>query len=266
MLIINILKSKHRLLCFVFTCFFSFSCVENREKENSDSLDQDEANVDSISVRSLSIVKQIEKIDSLEQRIIDSGLVDIQQIDSSILVDVKYSSLDNFMKRDLYGSLTRIYLQKEVAERLSLAQQALKKKDSTLSLLVYDGVRPRSVQQRMWDALDTIPFQDRIKFVSNPKNGSLHSYGCAVDLTIFDHKTNTILDMGAGYDDLRKIAYPKHEAAFLETGELTKEQYDNRKLLRSVMRKGGFWVIPTEWWHFNAFTREKAKELYEIVE
>ncbi len=271
MLIINILKNKGRLFFGISICFLVFSCIENDKnnlspKSTPDSLLQGNFIFDTIKVESLSKVKKVIKIDSLEQRIIDSGLVNIQDIDSTILVDVKYSSLDNFMKMDLYGSLNRIYLQKEVAERLSVAQQALKEKDSTLSLLVFDGVRPRSVQQRMWDALDTIPFHDRIKFVSNPKNGSLHSYGCAVDLSIYDYKVDTLLDMGAGYDDLRKIAYPKYEKEFLESGELTKEQYENRKLLRSVMRKGGFWVIATEWWHFNAFSREKAKELYEIVE
>jgi D-alanyl-D-alanine dipeptidase len=271
MLIINSLKIHQRLLSSFLICLVLFSCSDNKNNELSkkigiDSLSKENRQYDSLKVRSLSKVKQINKIDSLEQRIIDSGLVNIQEIDSSIMIEVKYSGLDNFMKTDLYGSLNRIYLQPEVAERLSLTQKALKEKDSTLSLLVYDGVRPRSVQQRMWEALDTIPFQKRIKFVSNPKNGSIHNYGCAVDLTIFDHKTNTVLDMGAGYDDLRKIAYPRHEKYFLESGELTNEQYHNRKLLRSVMRKGGFWVIPTEWWHFNAFTREKAKELYGIVE
>jgi D-alanyl-D-alanine dipeptidase len=271
MLIINILKKRGHLFCCISICFLAFSCIENSdnnksEKPIADSLLRGDLKFDTIKVKSLSKVKKVIKIDSLEQRIIDSGLVDIQEVDSTILIDVKYSSLDNFMKKDLYGSLNRIYLQKEVAERLSTAQKALKEQDSTLSLLVFDGVRPRSVQQRMWDALDTIPFHERIKFVSNPKNGSLHSYGCAVDLTIYDHKTDTLLDMGAGYDDLRKIAYPRYEEEFLESGELTKLQYRNRKLLRSVMRKGGFWVIATEWWHFNAFSREKAKELYEVVE
>ena len=271
MLIINILKRSTSFLCIISTCIFTNSCVENSAKNHSeniaiDSLNQERFIFETNEVKSLSGVREVVKIDALEQRIIDSGLVNIQDIDSSILVDVKYSSLDNFMKKDLYGSLNKIYLQEEVAKRLSIAQSALKERDSTLSLIVFDGVRPRSVQQSMWDALDTIPFQERIKFVSNPKNGSLHSYGCAVDLTIYDHKTDTLLDMGAGYDDLRKIAYPRFEEQFLETGELTKEQYRNRQLLRSVMRKGGFWVIQTEWWHFNAFSREKAKELYQVVE
>ncbi|MEX2484631.1 MAG: M15 family metallopeptidase [Brumimicrobium sp.] len=245
-----------------------FSCKQNQEEESNnvtiDSIVQQ--NNETSTLDTIDSKKVVPKIDTLEQQIIDAGLIDIQSVDSTIKIDLRYTTKNNFMKMDLYGGLNKIYLQKEVAERLSKAQSSLKRKDSNLTLLVYDGVRPRLVQQKMWDALDTIPFNERIKFVSNPKNGSLHNYGCAVDLTIMNLKTGEVLDMGAGYDDLRKIAYPKHEAAFLESGELSKEQFKNRKLLRSAMKKGGFWVLSTEWWHFNAFTREKAKELYDIVE
>ena len=72
--------------------------------------------------------------------------------------------------------------------------------------------------------------------------------------------------MGANYDDMRKIAYPELETHFLSTGELTKEHYENRQLLRKAMKQGGFWDIQTEWWHFNAHSRDAAKMLYEEVE
>jgi D-alanyl-D-alanine dipeptidase len=116
----------------------------------------------------------------------------------------------------------------------------------------------------MWDALDTIPFNERTKFVSNPANGSLHNYGAAVDLTICD-ENGVALDMGAGYDDIREIAYPKFENRFLETGELTIQQIENRKLLRKVMLSQRFTNIQTEWWHFNACSRATAKLKYEIL-
>lgn len=205
-------------------------------------------------------------ISELEQKMIDAGLVDIQSVDSTIHVDVKYATMDNFMNRILYVGYEKVYLQPIVAERLSKAQKALQAIDSSLTLVAFDGTRPRSVQQEMWNGLDTVPFNERIKFVSNPANGSIHNYGSAVDLSIMDKSTGVWLDMGAGYDDLRKIAYPRHEAKFLASGELTAAQVDNRKLLRKVMRAGGFWVIETEWWHFNAFSRKKAKEMFEIVE
>jgi D-alanyl-D-alanine dipeptidase len=205
-----------------------------------------------------------DKIDTLEQKLIDAGLIDIQNIITDILIDVRYSSTNNFMKQDVYGDLNRIYLQESVANDLLKCQLKLKEIDSTLSLLVYDGVRPRSVQQIMWDILE-LPIHEKTKFVSNPKNGSIHNYGAAVDLTIVD--LNGIpLDMGAGYDDIRKIAYPRYEKAYLDSGLLNTEQIENRELLRTVMHAGGFWGIETEWWHFNRYNRDKAKELFEIIE
>jgi len=221
---------------------------------------------DSLFEKDQEIIDTVQEISALEKKMMAAGLVDIQSVDSTIQVDVKYATTDNFMGQVLYPDFHKVYLQPVVAERLSLAQKALQKIDSSLTLLVFDGTRPRSVQQAMWDALDTIPFNDRIKFVSNPANGSIHNYGCAVDLTIKNKNSDQWFDMGAGYDDLRKIAYPRHEEQFLASGDLTPHQVQNRKLLRQVMRAGGFWVIQTEWWHFNAFSRKKAAEMFDIVE
>ena len=110
-----------------------------------------------------------------------------------------------------------------------------------------------------------MPIWEKTKFVSNPKNGSLHNYGCAVDLTIA-HLNGDTLDMGAGYDDSRKIAYPRYEKAYLDSGMLSTQQIENRELLRETMRAGGFWNIQTEWWHFNRYSRDKAKQMFEIIE
>ena len=203
-------------------------------------------------------------IDSLEQSIIDAGLINIQDSIPGILVELKYATTDNFMDTNVYGNLKRCYLQPDVTMSLKKCQEYLQSKDSTLTLLVYDGVRPRSVQQFMWDYLD-LPIHEKTKFVSNPKNGSLHNYGAAVDLTIATID-GVPLDMGAGYDDIRKIAYPRHEKAYLDSGMITQEHIDNRNLLRETMKAGGFWGIQTEWWHFNRYNRDRAKELYKIVE
>jgi D-alanyl-D-alanine dipeptidase len=196
--------------------------------------------------------------------IISSNLIDVKSLNSDLFVDLKYASVDNFMKMKLYNRLKSAYLQKDVAERLSKCQDYLKKIKPNYHLLIYDAVRPVSVQQKMWDALDSIPFSERTKFVSNPANGSIHNYGAAVDLTICDSK-GVSLDMGAGYDDIRQIAYPRLEEKFLASGELSIEQIENRKLLRRVMESQGFKNIETEWWHFNACSRNEAKERYLIL-
>jgi len=195
--------------------------------------------------------------------LVDS-LIDIQAINPKIKVDLKYSTTDNFMNTKLYDVLKKAYLQKDVAERLSECQKYLESIHPDYSLLVYDAVRPVSVQQKMWNALDSIPPAERGKFVSNPKNRSLHNMGAAVDLTIIN-EIGIPLDMGAGYDDIRKIAYPIFEKDFFNSGELSKEQLGNRELLRKVMKHQEFRQLETEWWHFNACSRNEAKAKYKVL-
>jgi len=206
-----------------------------------------------------------ELIDSISPKLIEAGLVNVKTINPLIRVELKYASEDNFMRTNVYGGFKEAYLQPDVAARLGKVQDYLTSNHPAYFLLIYDAVRPRFVQQMMWDLLDSIPVRDRVKFVSNPSRGSLHTYGCAVDVTLWKEGFGPV-DMGANYDDMRKIAYPELESHFLSTGELTKEHYENRQLLRKAMKQGGFWVIPTEWWHFNAHSRDTAKMLYEAVE
>ncbi len=241
--------------------FFLFSC-SNPTKDGCKSCEL--SNTDLLD--SLENIMRIQKLDSLEKATYSGlGLIDIQAINKDIFVDLKYAGKDNFMKMKLYEKLNKALLQKEVAKRLSACQIYLTKIDASLHLLVYDAIRPLSVQQKMWDALDSIPVSARVKFVSNPKNGSIHNYGAAVDLTICDQKGHP-LDMGAGYDDIREIAYPKLEKKFLANGELTVDQVENRKLLRKIMASQDFSNIATEWWHFNACTRAEAKKKYIIMQ
>ncbi len=193
------------------------------------------------------------------------GLVDILTVDSTIKVEIKYSDTNNFMHQDLYGCLNKCYLQPDVAEKLATAQKELQHIDSTLSLLVYDGLRPRSVQQKMWDALD-MPLYEKSRFVSNPKRGSLHNFGAAVDLTIWDKTNQKPLDMGTPYDYIGIEAWPIKEQFLLEKDILTQQQINNRKLLRKVMTKSGFFNIQSEWWHFNSCSRKEAYQKYQIIE
>ena len=192
-------------------------------------------------------------------------LVSINQSNPEIFVSLAYASSDNFMHQVLYHKWTEAYLQKPVALMLDKAQDRLTFLKPGLHLLVYDAARPLSVQRYMWNALDSIPVKERVKFVSSPGGKSMHNLGCAVDLTLCDAK-GIPLDMGAGFDDMRLIAYPMHEARYLADGSLTKDQLANRKLLRSVMRYAGFSGIPTEWWHFNAYSKKEALERFQVIE
>ena len=206
-----------------------------------------------------------DSICALEEYLKLEGMINIQELDSTILVELKYSTEDNFMKKDMYGCLEKCYLQPDVAARLLLCQAYLKRKDSSLTLLLYDGVRPRSVQQYMWDLLD-MPIKEKTKFVSNPKKGSLHNFGAAIDITIANAETQVALDMGSEYDQIGIISWPIKEKVMLDSSLLTIEQVQNRKLLRRSMRAGKFFNIQTEWWHFNACYRDSAYIKYKIIE
>lgn len=241
------------LLFLLISCVQEVDPFENFDEPGiadlNDQLRQDRRREDSATAQRLAVI----------------GLVDIQSIDERILVDLRYASDNNFMGHQLYDTLRQVFVQREVAERLMKVQDYLDSLRPGYRLLIYDGVRPRQVQAEMWKALDSIPLLNRGKFVSNPALGSVHNFGAAVDLTIVDRKGKA-LDMGAEYDDFRKIAFPSMEAHFLQTGELSQAQVDNRKLLRQVMRSQLFSNIPSEWWHFNAFSRITAAHKYEMLE
>ena len=187
----------------------------------------------------------------------------MQQGHSEIQIDLKYTTSANFLGEKLYTKIDKAYLQKDVAERLARVQNAVQQAHPGYKLLIYDALRPVTVQQKMWAALDSLPPVERAKFVSNPKNLSLHNMGAAIDLTILDARGKP-LDMGAGFDDIRHIAYPIYEDSFLRTGQLTPKQVQNRKLLRSAMQAQGFRQLPTEWWHYNACSRDEAKSKYKV--
>jgi D-alanyl-D-alanine dipeptidase len=201
---------------------------------------------------------------AFEKALIKAGLVDVSSKDSTIAIDLKYSSKDNFLGKDVYGNFNKCYLQKDAALKLVNAQKKLKELKPGYSLIIWDAARPRYVQQMMWDTLK-IPFNEKIKFLSNPKYGSNHNFGEAVDLSILDEHHH-LLDMATPFDFMGEMAYSTAEERLFREGKLTQEQYDNRRLLHKVMYSAGFFNIQTEWWHYNACTRDEAVKKYKIIE
>ena len=201
---------------------------------------------------------------ALEQKLISSGLVNIKDVDSSIAVNLKYATDDNFLHKNLYGDLKNCYLQKEIAEKLAAAQKKLKERYPFYSIIIYDGVRPLSIQQTMWDELQ-VPEKSKDKYVSDPQVGSLHNFGCAVDVSIVN-EDGWEMDMGTPYDYFGELGHPIAEQRMIDAGKLSWRQFENRKLLREIMTQSGFMIITTEWWHFNGCFLKEAGAKYKIVE
>ncbi len=236
--------------CISILLFFTVGCSSQNKDKPKD-----------IEVKEVSETKSKSL---LEQQMIAAGLINVQEKEPGILVELKYSSTDNFLNTDVYGDLENAYLQPDVLIKLQKAYQYLITKDSSLTFIIYDATRPVSVQQKMWDIVQE-NYPEKSKYVSNPKNGSLHNYGAAVDITVAK-KNGVALDMGTPYDFFGEAAEPQLESILLANGTLTAIQIQNRKILREVMVKAGFIQLPTEWWHYNACPREDAKIKYKILE
>jgi D-alanyl-D-alanine dipeptidase len=167
----------------------------------------------------------------------EPDLVELIKLDSSIKLDVRYATPNNFAGRAVYKE-ARAFLQRPAAEALVRAGRALAKKG--YGLAVFDGYRPWSVTKLFWD----ITPADRKQFVADPSKGSRHNRGCAVDLTLYDLKTGRQVSMPGDYDEMSERSHADYAGG-------TPEQRRLRDLLRSAMEVEGFNVYPPEWWHYD---------------
>jgi len=191
-------------------------------------------------------------------------LVNIKSLDSSIRVNLRYSDTNNFLKYNLYDGLRNAYFNCETALKVAAAQFYLKQINPDLSLVVLDASRPQHIQQIMWDSLKLHP-DKKLFYLSSPEETSMHNYGCAVDATIMNIKTNTFLDMGTDFDFFGNLSEPIYEAQYLKSGELSHEAYANRILLRGVMQRAKLNPITSEWWHFSLCTKKEAMARFSLI-
>ena len=169
----------------------------------------------------------------------EGDLVEITNLDQTIRLDIRYATTNNFMHRTMYAQ-PRAFLQRPAAEALVRAHRGLK--GLGYGIVVFDAYRPWSVTKAFWDAASDE--QRRIEFVADPKKGSRHNRGCAVDITLFELATGKEVKMPSGYDEFSERAYPTYRGG-------TPESRASRDLLRAAMEAEGFTVYPAEWWHFD---------------
>lgn len=164
-------------------------------------------------------------------------LEEIIKVIPSIKLDIKYATKDNFSGVAVYNQ-AKAFARKPVVIALARVQFELSKKG--LGLKIFDAYRPFAVTEKFWK----ITPNDKKEFVANPKTGSRHNRGCAIDLTLIDLITGKELEMPTPYDSFSKEASPTYE-------DIPTLQKQNRNLLIAVMESNGFKVIKNEWWHFD---------------
>ncbi|MEN0045560.1 MAG: M15 family metallopeptidase [Bacteroidota bacterium] len=229
----------------IILLFLVWSCQQTlRDKEaNSIAKDQPEQIDTLIGTDSLEEIAVVEvatyDYDTLTWR-------DISDLDTSIVLDLKYATTDNFVETQMYDC-GRCFLRPKVAKAVLIAHQNLQKQG--LGLKMYDCYRPRPIQWKLWGKLPDP------RYVADPKKGSMHNRGGAVDLTIVDSLGNE-LDMGTPFDFFGPRAYPSFT-------DLPQEVLNNRKLLQGTMASVGFAPISTEWWHYSY--RAEQYELSDML-
>ena len=172
-------------------------------------------------------------------------LVDIMKLDSTIVVELKYATADNFLQDTLY-SANICLLRRAVAERLVKVHHSLR--PMGLGLKIWDGYRPLSAQKKMWEKLPDP------RYVADPKRGSNHNRGAAVDVTLVDLEENE-LEMPTDFDDFSRRAGSNYPY-------VSESAKRNRTILQDAMRAQGFLTISSEWWHFN----DKDCKKYSILD
>ena len=199
----------------------------------------------------------------LEAHLIEKGLVNVRTLDPTLIVDLKYAKADNFMGEAVYGDFDGAYLRPKAARKLAEASRILRERHPELRLLVADALRPRRIQRQMWAHVVGTPRQ---RYVANPASGSMHNFGAAVDVTLYDIKARKRLDMGTAMDHFGPLSQPALEAAHRKAGLLSDAHLTHRAILREVMCDAGWHPLSIEWWHFDAFPKKFIRQTYAIIE
>ncbi len=177
-------------------------------------------------------------------------------------IDLRYASLNNFTGQNLYGDFKKAYLHSIAAEKLTKAAAILQTLRPGHQMVIYDALRPRSAQQILWNH---VKGTSKEQYVASPQGGSIHNFGFAVDLSLYD-ASGKELDMGTLFDEFTPMSQPRLEDQFLKEGKLSEAQIQNRHLLRKAMEEAGFIQLPIEWWHFDALPKSEVKANYKIIE
>jgi D-alanyl-D-alanine dipeptidase len=185
--------------------------------------------------------KPIEKNAILQNDVInDSTFVNLKDFSSDFVYNMKYATTDNFLSAKVYDCAS-CFLRYKTVKSLIKANEKFKEKG--YRIMLYDCYRPLSIQQKMF-ALVPNP-----KYVADPKKGSIHNRGGAVDISLVDSEGNE-LDMGTPFDFFGVEASHDYR-------QLSEQVIANRKLLRKIMTQNNFKIFDSEWWHYNLKNAQK---------
>lgn len=150
-----------------------------------------------------------------------------------VAIDLRYATADNITGKSLYET-NNAYVHQHIFGALECVVGDLRK--AGIGLKIWDAYRPLSVQWSLWNACPN-PL-----FIADPKIGSMHNRGLAIDVTLVDSH-GCELPMPTPFDD-----FAPHAAS--DFPNLPTDILTNREFLKSIMFAYGFVSLQSEWWHF----------------
>ena len=208
-------SSSAHTLVFLF-CLFFYGLSSNAQNESYSSEDNEE--------------------------IADTTFVNLREYSSDFVYDMKYATEDNFLKAKVYDCAECLLRYKTVKALIAANRDFMK---DGCKIKIFDCYRPLSIQKKMWEIVSNP------EYVADPKKGSIHNRGGAVDISLVDI-TGKEVDMGTSFDFFGIMASHNFK-------QLSKEILSNRAYLKKTMIKNGFNSFDSEWWHYNLKTGLKDK-------
>ena len=170
----------------------------------------------------------------------DTLMVDVQKVDSSIIVDLRYATPNNFTGVPLPGyEGNRAFLRAEAAAALAVVQEDLRMQG--MGLKIFDAYRPVRASEAMvaWTQKTNRADLLRDGYIASR---SRHNLGVAIDLTLVNLATKGEITMGTPFDNFSRAAHTKNASGVI---------LKNRQMLKRVMERQGFVNYEKEWWHYS---------------
>lgn len=227
------MKSKS-VLFFCFFILLFISCSSNKKQYSSTVLAIPVDNTIKNPIITIATNKKIESAILQTTIVEDTTFVNLNNYSSEFVFDMKYATEDNFLKAKVY-QCAECYLRLKTVKALIIANEKFIKKGYKIKL--FDCYRPLDIQKKMWQIVSNP------NYVADPKKGSIHNRGGAVDISLIDLNGKE-LDMGTPFDFFGIEASHNFE-------NLSMNVKNNRKLLKKIMIKSGFKFFESEWWHYN---------------
>ncbi len=162
------------------------------------------------------------------------GFVPVEEADSTIVIDLRYATPDNFTGKQVYPRAVAV-LRPETAAKLSQANTEFRQLGYALK--VWDAYRPAWAERELWHATSAKAY------VADPRYPSRHNRGTSVDVTLVDGNGNEV-EMPTPFDEFSERAGRSYQG-------MSARARENMDLLTAVMVRHGFSTISNEWWHFD---------------